>query len=165
MSDAHLCMSLCVCLGAQAQCSRLAWALCQQGAGVGRQPWVARCPSVWPSVCRLRPLCAKARQSQGARGWGCKRGLKGISTMGERGRQGVEGWRVCGCLGGSWLAAHLTPPPHTHTFLLSFICTHTDELWCTGRETEAPRQTSLYASQSKAFHSRCTNIVGYDANS
>lgn len=162
MPDAHLCMSLCMCLGAQAQCSRLAWALCQQGAGVGRQPWVARCPSVWPSVCRLRPLCAKARQSQGARGWGCKRGLKGISTMGERGRQGVEGWRVCGCLGGSWLAAHLTQ--HTH---ISFIFYLYPYWWAVMyREGDWGTQTDLlirFSEQSFPFWMH--QYSGYDANS
>lgn len=96
---------MCVC----ALCGRLARALCQQGAGVGRQPCIARCPSAWPSVCRLRPLCANATQSPGARGWGggekgWEAGLKGINHGRERraggrrmeGRRDV-GERLAGC--------------------------------------------------------------------
>lgn len=62
LNQMHICACVCVSV-----CSCLAQAPCQQGAGVGRHPCVARCPSVWPSVCRLRPLCANARQSWEAR--------------------------------------------------------------------------------------------------
>lgn len=91
-------------------CSCLAQTLCQQGAGVGRHPCVSRCPSVWPSVCRLRPLCANARQSWGARFFFLMGGggyLMGIN----HGRE----WRAGGRksegegVGVSWLIAHLHP--------------------------------------------------------
>lgn len=105
-------MSECAC----AQCGRLARALCQQGAGVGRQPCIAQCPSAWPSVCRLRPLCANATQSWGARGErGVRRGERGLKGINHGRETRAGGRRMEGCRGGEtgegdWLAAHVHPP-------------------------------------------------------
>lgn len=133
----------------------LARALCQQEAGVGRQPCIAHCPSAWPSVCRLRPLYANATQSRGARGWeggekGWGGGLKEINHGRER-RAG--GRRMEGCGDGEesgWLAAHLIPPPLS-LCPVSFIFYLCLCWWAvmyrersTGRETHAVK--SLFAS-------------------
>lgn len=68
--------------------------------------------------------------------------------MGERGGQGVEGWRDVGGRAAGWLpmftpASCLLSP--SALFLLSFICAYADELWCTGREEEGDTDRALYS--------------------